>query len=218
MKILVISDRVSESLYENFDRDLYRDVEMVISCGDLPCYYLNFLIDALNVPCFYVPGNHDTEIATNPPAGWVCLHNRIIKHKNLTMVGIGGSPFYNGESPYQYTESQIFKESLLLSFKLGFKSKIDIFVTHSPALGMGDIKGSRVHQGFKTFVKFLNRHQPSLFLYGHTHLYYGVPRIGLYRDTLAVNGFLNYQLDSTNLTKLKKEAGKANLYTSPPKS
>jgi len=34
----------------------------VLSCGDLPPYYLEFLVTVLDVPLFDVRGNHDHEL------------------------------------------------------------------------------------------------------------------------------------------------------------
>ena len=40
-------------------RRQYGDVDLLISCGDMPSVYLEFITSVLNVPLFYVRGNHD---------------------------------------------------------------------------------------------------------------------------------------------------------------
>ena len=40
-------------------RRRYSDIELIISCGDMPPVYLEFITSVLSVPLFYVRGNHD---------------------------------------------------------------------------------------------------------------------------------------------------------------
>jgi hypothetical protein len=37
-------------------------VDLVVACGDLPFEYLAHLVDGLDVPLVFVPGNHDPDI------------------------------------------------------------------------------------------------------------------------------------------------------------
>src|SRR5512136_1201376 len=59
MKILAVSDEVCEAIYTPTLKQKYPDVDLVLGCGDLPYYYLEFIVNALDVPVYYVPGNHD---------------------------------------------------------------------------------------------------------------------------------------------------------------
>jgi predicted phosphodiesterase len=59
MKILAVSDRVVDQLYSSRVSKNYPDIDLLISCGDLPFYYLEFLVSALDAPMVYVLGNHD---------------------------------------------------------------------------------------------------------------------------------------------------------------
>ena len=59
MKILAVSDQVVKSIYSEHIRERFGDVDMVLSCGDLPYSYLEYIASMLNVPCFFVHGNHD---------------------------------------------------------------------------------------------------------------------------------------------------------------
>jgi len=59
VKILAVSDEVVERLYSLCTGGHFKDLELLIGCGDLPYNYLENLVTFLNVPLFYVPGNHD---------------------------------------------------------------------------------------------------------------------------------------------------------------
>ena len=59
MKILVVADKVQDYIYSPGLKERMPDVELVLSCGDLPFYYLEFIVSCLNVPLLYVFGNHN---------------------------------------------------------------------------------------------------------------------------------------------------------------
>ena len=59
MKVLAVSDRIQEHIYSSTLRTRYSDVEMVFGCGDLPFYYLEYIVTMLTVPVLYVRGNHE---------------------------------------------------------------------------------------------------------------------------------------------------------------
>jgi predicted phosphodiesterase len=59
VKILAASDRVMDQLYCSDVKQKYPDIDFLIGCGDLPFYYLDFLISAFDKQLLYVRGNHD---------------------------------------------------------------------------------------------------------------------------------------------------------------
>lgn len=59
MRILAVSDRVLDKLYSGQTRRMFPDIDLIIGCGDLPFYYLDFLTSALDAPLVFVRGNHD---------------------------------------------------------------------------------------------------------------------------------------------------------------
>jgi len=62
MKILTVSDSVEKSfLEEDLLTEKCRGIRFILGCGDHPPYYLEYLINSLNIPLFYVPGNHDEQ-------------------------------------------------------------------------------------------------------------------------------------------------------------
>ncbi len=204
MKLLVIADEISPFIYNlslNSERpEFLKNVDFVISCGDLPKSYLEYVATLLNVPCYYVPGNHDKDYAVSPPQGWISLDDTIVRHQSLNLMGLGGSPRYNDESPYQYTELQMKLRYWKLLPKIWLhRKKVDIFVSHAPAFGLGDLPGSLLHEGFKVFRKILDRWQPSFFFYGHVQLNYGVgPRRQTYGKTELINGYQHYIIEIPN--------------------
>ena len=106
MKILVIADEESKSLWDFYTPDKLRDVDLIISCGDLNPDYLQFLVTFGNCPLLYVRGNHDTRYDTNPPDGCVCIEEKIYNYEGLRIAGLGGSMKYK-ESTDMYTEAQM---------------------------------------------------------------------------------------------------------------
>jgi len=76
VKILLVSDEESRFVWDFFDKEQFRDVELIVSCGDLKKEYLDFLVSMIPVPLFYVPGNHDKAFRENPPEGCVSIHGK----------------------------------------------------------------------------------------------------------------------------------------------
>src|SRR6476660_5975018 len=58
IRLLAVSDVVEPQLYNNSVKDWIGPVDVLISCGDLPPYYLDFLASSLDVPLYHVLGNH----------------------------------------------------------------------------------------------------------------------------------------------------------------
>lgn len=153
-------------------RRRYSDIDCIISCGDLPPVYLEFIVSILNIPLYYVRGNHD-EIYTEKPPGGDDLHRRIITFQGLTIVGLEGSIQYNN-GLIQYTDSQMYRmvvgmaPQILLQRTLG--RRIDLLITHSPAYGIHDAD-DLPHTGFKSLLRFMDWYKPRYMLHGHVHTY-----------------------------------------------
>ena len=60
-RILAISDVELGQLYNASIRDRHQGIDLVLSLGDLPMYYLDYISSALNVPLYYVLGNHHAD-------------------------------------------------------------------------------------------------------------------------------------------------------------
>ena len=149
MKILVISDYVNPYLYEYYTPNKLKDIDFIISCGDLPAKYLEFLVTVANKPLFYVHGNHDTAYLQHAPDGCVDIDGRVYDYKGLRIAGLGGSMKYH-DSPYMYSESEMQKRINRFKPSLWIAKGLDILVTHSPAYGYGDMT-YLPHTGFSCF-------------------------------------------------------------------
>jgi uncharacterized protein len=177
MRILCISDRVESMLYGPNLNSYARGVEAVISCGDLPFAYLEYIVTFLGVPVYYVLGNHDPgPEGSEYPGGCTPLDGRVVEVEGggLVLAGLSGSALYSG-GPNQYTERQMRRRARALSARIRCRRLVGrkeprIIVTHSPPFGLGD-QEDVAHVGFESFVNLIDRHRPSLWLHGHIHLY-----------------------------------------------
>ncbi len=175
VKILCISDRVESMLHGPNLTSYAGGVEAVISCGDLPFDYLEYIVTFLGVPVYYVLGNHDPgPDGPEYPGGCTSLDGRVVTDGGMALAGLSGSPLYSG-GPNQYTERQMRRRAWALSVRIRYRTfvghpKPSILVTHSPPFGLGDRKDV-AHVGFESFVDLIDRHQPPLWLHGHIHLY-----------------------------------------------
>lgn len=168
MKILAISDIESPNFYERFDITPYIGVEGVVSCGDVMPELLTYIATMLNVPVFYVHGNHDEIYLKRPPEGCENIDGKVIKFKGLRILGLGGSMKYS-EGKFQYTEKEMEWRIRRLYFQI--RRGVDIVVAHSPPAGIHE-GGDFAHKGFKVFLRLIEKVQPSYFLHGHTHMNY----------------------------------------------
>ena len=197
MRILAVSDVVVQSIYSPCIRDRFGDVGMVLACGDLPYSYLEYIVSMLNVPCFYVHGNHDRPEYTESgrtltqPGGWVNLDGRTVTVKGVIVGGLEGSIRYKPRSPFQYTQSEmawkVQRMTPALLMNRAFQGRfLDILITHSPPFGIHD-GPDQPHRGFKALLGLMNRFRPRYLLHGHKHIYGPEPSRTRYRDTEIIN-------------------------------
>jgi hypothetical protein len=186
VRVLAISDEVDEGLCA--DVGPVSDAELIVGCGDLPFDYLGYLMNALDVPLVFVPGNHDPDLsgyrisragltlqAGLPvrapwPDGAINADGRIVDVAGLRVAGLGGCRNYNG-GPNQYTDRRQSRRARSLNRRARWRRlrdgrRVDILLTHSPPRGVGD-GGDPVHQGFTALNRLAARLQPALLLHGH---------------------------------------------------
>lgn len=195
MKILALSDEVSNYLYEYYTPGKLADYDLIISCGDLKARYLSFLVTMARVPLLYVHGNHDTGYSQNPPEGCDCIEDKLVVYRGLRILGLGGSPTYNGGA-HQYSERQMRWRILKLKWKIRRHSGVDIVVSHAPLAGVGD-GDDFAHRGFHEFLNFVDSYHPKYWLHGHVHLNYGPDRTRVreYNGTKVINACERYVLE-----------------------
>ena len=140
-------------------------------------------------PVLYVHGNHDDKYERIPPEGCICIDDRIYVHEGVRILGLGGSMRYKPGN-YQFTEREMKKRVRKLWPKLWFRGGFDILVTHAPAYSLNDGR-DLPHQGFKIFLKLLDKYRPKYFLHGHVHMSYGRnhKRYDKYQDTNIINAY-----------------------------
>lgn len=187
MKILAVSDYVAPALYDNFKPECFQGLDLIISCGDLPPEYLTFLAFKINVPLFYVKGNHDIRYDSKHPGGCIHLDSKIFKYKGLRIMGFDGSRWYNG-NVNQFTESQMRKKIRKMRLKLWWNKGVDIIITHAPPRFINDAE-DLCHRGFKSFLPLIEKYSPLYFLHGHIHMNFTdhSQRITIVNKTKVIN-------------------------------
>ncbi len=199
MKILAVSDRVVDRLYSSDVKQKYPDIDLLIGCGDLPYYYLDFLVSAMDVPMVYVLGNHDHGPQYTADGGILTsvrggqhIHARSVHFKNVLIAGLEGSMRYRRHSPHMYTEAEMRQQVTRLAPRLLINRQrygryLDILVTHSPPFGIHD-RSDLPHTGFKSFLTFIKLFKPRYLLHGHIHVYrQNVPRVTKIEETKVIN-------------------------------
>jgi Icc-related predicted phosphoesterase len=216
MKILCISDQIDPLVYTNTIRERFKDVDLVLSAGDLPMDYLDFIVSSLNKPLLFVFGNHHTEdmpyyaggLYTGENtvddhyqgSGAIHVGSRVRREEELLVAGLGGSMRYN-KGNNQFTEFQMKREILKLIPRLIFNRifrgrYLDILLTHASPRGIHD-KEDRCHQGFKCFLWFMRKFKPRYLIHGHIHLYdLADIRVTKYNETMVINAYSHYLIDT----------------------
>ncbi|MBN1485533.1 MAG: metallophosphoesterase family protein [Chloroflexia bacterium] len=180
MKILCVSDAVDRRLYSLQARPRLADVDLVLAAGDLPASYLEFLVDLLEAPLYFVMGNHGEELVRDdrgrlrPPLGCTSLEGRVLHRQGLLLAGLGGSRRYR-PGPYQYGEGAMARRLArllprLLYNRLRHGRCLDLLLTHSPPWGIHD-RPDPAHQGFRCFLWAIERLRPRYLVHGHCHRY-----------------------------------------------
>jgi Icc-related predicted phosphoesterase len=183
LRVLAVADVVEPQLYTASVKDWLGPVDLLVSCGDLPPGYLDFLTTSLSTRLVHVLGNHcyerhapweQEEHGIERFLGAFDLNGQVLEYHGLILAGMEGSPLYNN-GPHQYTEQQAVWNLLrlypaLLREKFRAGRYLDIMVTHAPPRGIQD--GSDIpHKGFKSLLPFMERFKPTLLLHGHSHNY-----------------------------------------------
>ena len=180
MRILTLSDEVMIPIYSPAVRQRFGGVDLVIGCGDLPYYYLEYVLSMLDAPLFFVRGNHASVVeygTAGPrcePMGGTDLHLQVVNHGGLLMAGVEGSARYS-RGPFQYTQTEMWQHVLrlapgLIRNRILYGRPLDIFVSHAPPWGIHD-QPDAAHQGIKAFRWLLRVFRPAIHFHGHSHVY-----------------------------------------------
>ena len=188
MKALVVSDVVSEVLYAPGIREVCAGVRVILSCGDLPYEYLEYIATVLDVPLLYVLGNHDRPMhradgrTTEGPEGGRSIEGRVVPIRSedgrkVWIAGFGGSAAYC-DGPHEYTQREMRQRVCRATARLAWNALrtgrgADVVVTHAAPRGIHD-GSDPCHQGFGAFVGLMRWFRPRLLVHGHIHPSYGV--------------------------------------------
>ena len=106
VRVLAVSDVPDQGLLASLSA--VATAELILACGDLPFDYLSYLMNALDVPLVFVPGNHDPDLSgyrtsragltlrsglpARPPwpTGAVNTDGRVVDVAGLRVAGLGG--------------------------------------------------------------------------------------------------------------------------------
>lgn len=177
VKILAVSDEVVERLYTLCASGHFREIELILGCGDLPYPYLENLLTFLNVPLFYVPGNHDPIYNSDNTLAYVegatNIDLKVIRFKKFLIGGLGGSIQYRPDGTNQYSQTEAFLRAFrmlppLVLNQINYGRRLDILITHSPPFGIHD-EVTLAHQGLKAVNWLLRIARPRYHFHGHTH-------------------------------------------------
>ena len=208
MKILAIADEESKYLWDFYERGKLEYIDLILSAGDLAPEYLTFLVTMASVPVLYVHGNHDDKYAYKPPEGCICIDDSIYVYQGVRIMGLGGSMRYR-PGDHQYTDAEMAKRVKKLRWKLLRYGGVDILLTHAPAFEINDGR-DLPHQGFRIFVKLIEKYKPKFFIHGHVHMTYGRThkRYDKYKETHIINAYercvFEYEADEKSLRESLK--------------
>ncbi len=222
MKILCVSDQIDPLVYSSNIKERYKDIDLVISAGDLPMEYLDFIVSSLNKPVYFVFGNHnlsefvyyhrngsttgqsvksfDCMSEAQASHGTTYLGFRCRREGSLLMAGLSGSLQYNN-GLNQYTDAQMKRKIIaliprLLLNKFLYGRYLDVLVTHASPEGIHD-KPDPCHRGFASFLWFMRVFKPRYLLHGHIHLYdLQDIRVSKYLETTVINAYSHYILET----------------------
>jgi predicted phosphodiesterase len=194
--VLAVSDEVDDALLA--DVHAVRQAQLIVACGDLPFDYLGHLMNLLDLPLVFVPGNHDPDISgyrtsraglplraglpARPPwpDGAISAEQQVVDAAGLRLAGLGGCRRYSA-GPNQYTEWQQAGRARALARRAWWRRVrdgrgVDVLLTHAPPAGVGD-GSDPPHQGFRALHRLTARLQPAVLLHGHIHPH-GTPPAG----------------------------------------
>ncbi len=182
MKILAVSDLEVPLIYSHSIRERFKYVDLGISCGDLSAPYIEYIVSSLDIPFYYVFGNHVPQIEDEQgilhiePEGAVNLHKNVVydQTNDLLLAGIEGSLRYNSGA-HQYSQRKMWSMVYalipsLMQNKIRYGRYLDVFVTHAAPTGIHDAN-DRAHKGVDAFRWLIDNFKPKLHLHGHVHRY-----------------------------------------------
>lgn len=180
LQVLALSDAIVPFIYSPQVKKRFKNADFIIGCGDLPYYYLEYVLNALDKPLFFVRGNHDKVVEYSvegqrvAPGGATNLHRKIVHHEGVILAGVEGCLRYR-PGPYMYSQAEMWRHVISLIPGLFYNRAsqgrfLDVFVTHAPPSGIHDLD-DYPHRGIQAFRWFIRLFKPEFHLHGHVHIY-----------------------------------------------
>lgn len=153
MRLLVLSDKESNYLWDSENPKRLEDIDLILSCGDLRPEYLSFIATFTHAPVLYVHGNHDDRYQETPPDGCFCIENRICRFQGIRILGLGGSVRYR-DGLHQYTQSEMNRRVRRLFARIFYRNAINIGlpIIECPEASRGIENGDEVEVDFDSGV------------------------------------------------------------------
>ncbi len=173
-RVMLVADMVHPYVYRSGFPQGLPSIDLVLSAGDIPGYFLEFLASTLPVPVVYVPGNHNDEYINEGggrhlPQGVINAHGRVVSEAGLRIAGWGGVPRYrDGENQYTAAQGRWGLRKLAWRARGG----VDVLLTHAPPLGP-HAGSDYAHRGCASITEFIGKRRPPLVVHGHIHEYEG---------------------------------------------
>ncbi|MGL6298932.1 MAG: metallophosphoesterase family protein [Methanobacteriaceae archaeon] len=203
MKILAISDLHSGEIVESVI-SLVKDnnVDIIAISGDITDFgtsdeaenTLNNIAES-GAELIAIPGNCDSKdicSAIDKSNAFNC-HNNIYDNENLAICGFGGSNPTPFNTPFEFSEDEIYSniKELTINFSKSVEtSKFKILLTHAPPINTNADKiGSGDHVGSSSVRKIIEEFQPDLAICGHIHEAKSSDKIG--KTTIINPGMAN---------------------------
>ncbi len=183
MRILAVSDQIVDFLYSPKVRERLGKIDVILGCGDLPYYYLEYLMTMLDAPLYYVHGNHDPLVeyssgrgTKTAPEGGDNIDMRCVNAGGLLIAGLEGCIRYRPDGNHQYTQNEMTLRALKLLPGLSYNRLahgrwLDILIAHSPPFGIHN-GPDNAHTGFRAISDIIRMFQPRYMLHGHQHRNY----------------------------------------------
>jgi Icc-related predicted phosphoesterase len=188
-----------DALYTPEVRERLGKIDLILGCGDLPYYYLEYLETMLDAPLCYVHGNHDPLVeyssergTKTAPEGGENIDLRCVNVDGLLIAGLEGCIRYRPDGDHQYTQEEMSWRSLsllpgMIANRLTHGRWLDVLVAHAPPSGIHN-GPDHAHVGFSVFLNLMRVFKPRYLLHGHQHRNYGVgPSETRYGATTVIN-------------------------------
>jgi len=192
MRVIGITDIHGRTAFLNKVRTRLEGADLILVSGDLTHFgarkdALSVISDLrrINERLYIVPGNCDGQEAENffNEEG-INLHGKVVRFREFSLAGVGGSLPCPGLTPNEYTEDEF--ERLFREMRTALAGSPSLlFLCHQPPFeSTCDLARNGKHVGSRAVRRFINDLQPAVCLTGHIHEGVGIDFIG---NTAVVN-------------------------------